>query len=616
MRPWPLHVLLALFLFAACASQPVAPVPATATFPDRSPAREWPGPAVAELSAKAEALLRAQDELVWKHWTEGVPADLARTYAGTEAWLTPDAVALVARARAMTTESRERRALEHLHAYLAGEWMAQQLAEVSDAIATLEQTLTFQIAGTDRPYRNLESILANERSALRRRQIYEAATSAVEKVSALAERRGARTAELLTGLNLEPAAWTTELRESTPEQLATLAEAVLSLTQEAWTATLTRLAQRELQLPLDRIGRQDLPRLVRLPSTEGFERTEVVGRIRATLGPLQLDPATLKSVTLDAGDSPKKNPRGLVLGVVVPEDVRISLKPVGGARDQRSALHEFGHAVHDAFTEERRFELAKLGNRTNAEAFAALLESLTTDPAWLEQAGLGPEASRTWIQAVAVQELFLVRRAAGKLLFNVAAARPGANRRVEYRAAMDRAYGLPGTAQDEARATLDLEATLGAADYLRGWLLGAQLGAALVRRFGTSWWQDPAAGAFLKPLLAPGNALDAEGLARGLGDPGLSAEAFVAAVLPRLSGARAAGTPARAPATKASAPSGAGAPGAPPAIVPQPTPPPVPLGPAATATVPTASRASPEQPGGAADAGAGPVAPPEAGGGK
>jgi hypothetical protein len=574
MRPRVSYLLLALLL-AACASQPVAPTP-EATLPSRNPEREALGPAVADLATKAEALLRSQDELVWKHWTEGIPADLARTYVGTESWLTPESVARVSRLRALTTDERERRALDHLHAYLAGEWMAQQLADASDAIASLEQSLTFQVAGTDRPYRNLESILASEKSALRRKQIYEAATPAVQKVSALVERRGARAAELLPTLNLDPIAWTTELREATPEQLGALADAVLTRTQEAWTGVVTRLAQRELQLPLDRIGRQDLPRLVRLPPTEGFKRAEVISRIRSTLGPLQLDPAALKTVTLDAGDSPKKNPRGLVLGVVVPTDVRISLKPVGGARDQRSALHEFGHAVHDAFTEERRFELGKLGNRTNAEAFAALLESLTTEPAWLERSGLSADASRAWIQGVSVQELFLVRRAAGKVLFNVAASRPGADLHAAYRSTMDRAYGLPGTAQDEARLTLDQESTLGAADYLRGWLLAAQIRSALVRKLGPRWWEAPGAGELLKPLLAPGNALDADGLARALGDKGVSPDAFVAGIVPRLSGTGPGGqSPApSAPASpspgasSAAPPGGAGAAAASPAAMP------------------------------------------------
>ena len=76
------YLLLALLL-AACASQPAAPTPEP-SFPSRNPEREALGPAVADLAAKAEALLRSQDELVWKHWTEGIPADLATTYVGKE----------------------------------------------------------------------------------------------------------------------------------------------------------------------------------------------------------------------------------------------------------------------------------------------------------------------------------------------------------------------------------------------------------------------------------------------------------------------------------------------------------------------------------------------------
>jgi hypothetical protein len=166
-----------------------------------------------------------------------------------------------------------------------------------------------------------------------------------------------------------------------------------------------------------------------------------------------------------------------------------------------------------------------------------------TEPAWLEPAGLTADATRARIQGVSVQELFQVRRAAGKVLFNVRAAKPGADPVAVYRATMDRAFGLPGTAQDEARHTLDQEATLGAADYLRGWLLAAQLRATLVKKFGPSWWQDPAAGAFLKPLLAPGNAVGPDGLAKALGDSGISPDAFVAAMVPRLSGAGPEGQP-------------------------------------------------------------------------
>ena len=137
-----------------------------------------------------------------------------------------------------------------------------------------------------------------------------------------------------------------------------------------------------------------------------------------------------------------------------------------------------------------------------------------------------------------------------------AASRPGADLRTTYRKTMDRAYGLPGTPQDDARETLDQEATLGAADYLRGWLLGAQLRAALIKKFGAAWWQDSSAGAFLKPLLAPGNRLDADGLARQVGDAGVSPEMFVAALIPKLSGTAAAvpSTPRALPPSTPAAP--------------------------------------------------------------
>src|SRR5215468_7657577 len=66
MRPR-LSLALPALLLAACAGQPVAP-PSPAETAAPSQERKQLAPTVADLSTKAEALLRAQDELVWKHW--------------------------------------------------------------------------------------------------------------------------------------------------------------------------------------------------------------------------------------------------------------------------------------------------------------------------------------------------------------------------------------------------------------------------------------------------------------------------------------------------------------------------------------------------------------------
>ncbi len=568
MRPSAL-LCTTLLLLAGC-STPPPPLP-----PPPSPAEAAHTALVAEaagLSAKAETLLRTQDELVWNSWTEGTPADLAKTYAGSEAWLTPAAIAAVEQLRQSTLGPLDRLALTHLHAYLATEWLAQKTAGLSEEAANLEQTLTFGPSGQEHPYRNLESLLASERSALLRKTLYDGATPAVAKLAEVLARRRARTQALLGELGLPSASLLVELRESELEPLVALANQVLTRTQKAFIATLGRLSWTELQLPVDRVSRADIPRLFRLPALESaFPKAEVFTRATNTLRGLGIDVASMHNVTLDLKETPGKNPRGLVLGVVIPSDVRVSLLPVGGARDERETLHQMGHLLSDALSQEHRWALAKLGNRTVGEAWSFLLEDLTVDPLWLERvAGFTGDVQLAWRTSADAQRLFLLRRAAGKVLFNAAAQGPDANAATVYREVMTRTYGFPMTAADEARAELDREEFLASADYLQAFVLAAQLEQQLRGRFGPAWWQEAAAGAWVRSLLAKGNSETAGGFARAMGLEGLDVEAFLARVPTALGGtatpgpltpgstvdAGAAGTPAGPPADAGAPPRG------------------------------------------------------------
>ncbi|MGO9830035.1 MAG: chromosome segregation protein SMC [Myxococcaceae bacterium] len=549
MRPSALPCT-ALLLLATCSTppRPVAPAPTPAEAARAALATE-----VAALSAKAEALLHAQDELVWKSWTEGTSADLAQTYAGTELWLTPAAMDSVQRLRMATGGTLEPLALTHLHAYLVTEWLAQKTAGLSEEAAKLEETLTFGPAGQERPYRNLESLLASERSALLRKTLYEEATPAVARLAEVLARRRQRTEALLAELGLSSSALLVELRESELEPLVALANQVLTRTEGAFNMTLSRLSWTELQLPVERVTRADIPRLFRLPALgAAFPKAEVFRRAASTLQGLGIDVATMKNVTLDLKETPGKNPRGLVLGVVIPSDVRVSLLPVGGSRDERETLHQMGHLLSDALSQEKRWALAKLGNRTVGEAWAFLLEDLTVDPTWLDRvAGLTGDAQVAWRTSADAQRLFLLRRAAGKVLFNAGARAPDADMAALYRDVMARTYGFPMTAADEARAELDREEFLASADYLQAFVLAAQLEQQLRGRFGLSWWQEAAAGEWVRKLLAPGNSETASGLAHAMGLDGLDVEAFLTRVPTTLGG-----TPPNAPPTRDSTPDG------------------------------------------------------------
>ncbi len=93
------------------------------------------------------------------------------------------------------------------------------------------------------------------------------------------------------------------------------------------------------------------------------------------------------------------------------------------------------------------------------------------------------------------------------------------------------------TAADEARAELDREEFLASADYLQAFVLAAQLEQQLRGRFGLAWWQEAAAGDWVRKLLAPGNSETASGLAHAMGLEGLDVEAFLARVPTTLGGA-------------------------------------------------------------------------------
>ncbi|MGZ3460440.1 MAG: chromosome segregation protein SMC, partial [Archangium sp.] len=190
---------------------------------------------------------------------------------------------------------------------------------------------------------------------------------------------------------------------------------------------------------------------------------------------------------------------------------------------------ELGHALHYAFTKEPRFELAKLGNPTVTEAYGSLFEDLMEDPVWLEeQAKLTGKDRTEYLAATSAHKLFLIRRAAGRLLYQLARHRQeGADAREQYKAILERVDELPATNDDVERYLVDQEDFFQSADSFRAWFLAGQLQGQLKARFGPSWWHAPEAGTFLEALWAHGNALSAREVAETLGEKGIAPDVLL-----------------------------------------------------------------------------------------
>ncbi|WP_438503380.1 chromosome segregation protein SMC [Corallococcus aberystwythensis] len=485
------------------------------------------------LSAEAALLLEEQHRLVWDYWTEGKAVDIAATYSGKQALFSLENLRRIDRLRHLTKDPRELRALTALHGHFAGEFLARELAEHNDATANLEASLKLSVDGREVRYHDLERLLANERSALKRKALYAAATPALTRLNQTLLRREAKTGELVKQMGFESyEAFGSELRQADLERLAQLAEEVLQATQEPYRLVMERLSQRELGLPFAQISRADIPRLFRSREVEdAFPKGESLAKAQATVAGLGIDLNALPNVKVDARDLPRKNPRPLAMAVKVPSDVRLSFKPGTGVLHQGRVLHEVGHLLHTAFTQEQRFELARLGNPTVGEAFSALFEDLLEDPVWLEEnAGVLGDADKRaqYLAASSAHKLYLIRHAAGRLLYQLELhRRTDVDPRELYRALMARTGAMPMTGDDVERYLVDQEDFYQSADSFRAWFLAGQLQGQLKARFGPAWWHAPEAGAFLKELWARGTAPSARELTQALGENGLAPDVLL-----------------------------------------------------------------------------------------
>ncbi|HUJ27859.1 MAG TPA: hypothetical protein VLW85_17665, partial [Myxococcales bacterium] len=260
--------------------------------------------------------------------------------------------------------------------------------------------------------------------------------------------------------------------------LAALAEKTLVATQAVGARAAAEASTRNLGVTLDRLRRADLPRLVREAAAD------------PQFPPGHAWPAALDAFTrlgfalpqqllVDAEPSPSKGARPLALLIDPPAAVRLSLRPAGGIEEQRATLHEGARAMGGALTQQKRWELAQLGDGAAAEGAAQLFEALCGDPGWLRAATqLRGEPLDELVHTEAARRLLAARRAAALVLFEIqrrTAPHTAEAQAALYRGLLQRATYAILTDDDTARWALESDAWIRAAPQLEGALLAAQL---------------------------------------------------------------------------------------------------------------------------------------------
>jgi hypothetical protein len=486
---------------------------------------------VAGYREEARKLLMQQSELYWRNWVYGDPIDITATYAGHERLFSPEAVADVAKLAALERDPDRNRALGFLRLYLVGEIVGRAVAPLSDKAANLEADATFKTpGGVDQPYRELNRLLANEVNYQLRGQLSDAALPVVRQLNPILEEKERVTRKLLGELGFSSYdAFGAALRQADLTALAKLADDVLTSTEGLYRAAMEKETRGLLGIGLPGMRRADIPRFNRSASLDTyFPANKLIPTLKATLAGMGIDLEKQPNIRIDDAPLPKKNPRAVCFAIVVPRDIRLSVKPLGGVSDYEALFHESGHAEHWAHTQTEAFEFQQLGGNATTEAYAFVLENLLENPRWLEEkVGLTGDKRDAFVHGAAVRKLYMLRRYAGKLLFEIRwhqGAKGSEDPQALYRSVLERAYGFPVSASDAERYLVDHDAFFYSADYFRAWFLAAQIEAHLQKQLGPSWWDSPAAGKALAELWRYGNQLNVDEVAKKLGEPGVQAK--------------------------------------------------------------------------------------------
>ena len=408
---------------------------------------EQAGARVDAIEREVAVVVAALDEGLWALWLHGTAFDADAAWKGHEALLTRSTLEVLREARAVRPDETER--LGNLERWLVGQALTRGVRDESDAFANLEATATFVVDGRELPFRDLNKLLLSEKSAVKRRALWSAALTTARRLDAALERREQKLAEVLQSLGyaspLEAAA---ALRGLDSRALEAKALELLAASDAEWASTLERLAQQDVKLPVAQLSRADLPRLLKVPAVVDaeFPKERVVERASAGLAD--------GGVQLDVSADPKKNPLPLTVEPT-PGDVRVSLKPTGGLRDQLVVLGELATAQALWARRDLPFARSRLEKPEVVQKAASLATAQLEDPAWLEAQGV---QHRDEVVATArALRLFALRRAAGVVLAGVGTAglADEADARANYVAVMGRALGMPLREEEGARWRLE-----------------------------------------------------------------------------------------------------------------------------------------------------------------
>lgn len=286
----------------------------------------------------------------------------------------------------------------------------------------------------------------------------------------------------------------------------------LKNTAETYYKRVTPWIEAKIGRSFENLSRYHALHLVRIRRFDQFFPLEKLKDLMdRTLIPLGFDLNTRLDVRLDMALNPEKSSDGMCVGVRIPSEIHVVMKPNKGLIDVETILHELGHSFFLAhISPNLPVEFRRLyRSRALDEAFAFLFMDLIDNPVWLtEVAGVPDEKTAELRNLFGTKRLCLIRRYMGKFLAELELHQHGDLKTGEF---YSRNLGdATGFVYEPEGYLIDMEPDFYALDYLNAWAGSYVLRTYLESTFGQDWFRNPDAGAFLKGIAFNGRKFSME----------------------------------------------------------------------------------------------------------
>lgn len=462
----------------------------------------------------------------------GQKADLqlTRVYDRYSDLFTPDSLVRLKRLLDESSPDFEtlRASINHLLIFATDHYLENTAKTLTEEVSRFESHSSIEWQGREITFQGALVAIKTERDRNSRRAIYQKRTALIEASNDLRTERMAKLHESARSLGYTNYANLYEtLRQKDYLQLAEAVQNLLDKTEAVYVKQLDEALRQTLSIKIEEAERVDALYFLNLSDYDRhFPASELLRVYKETMQGLGIKIDRQKNIVIDSEERPRKNPRAFCAPVVVPDEIKLVIRPVGGQSDYQAMLHEGGHAQHYAWTAtELSPEFKYTGDYGLTETFAFLFDHLPLENEWLAQL-LNFRQSRDYIRNSKLSRLLMTRRYAAKLIYEREFHATGEISKAPTIYAEQQTYATKFKTS-EVEFLTDMDDGFYSANYLRAWAFEVMLRDYLKTKFARNWWTSRRAGGFLKDLWDTGDRYNADEIASQIGIGPISFEMLI-----------------------------------------------------------------------------------------